>query len=351
VGTVLAATAFVFRLPAGALVDRWNRRATLIVCDSGRAVNAAALAVVLALGHFVYAQILVVAFVEAALGVLFGPAETAALRRIVGPAQVREAAARNQSRSAVPGVLGPPVGGALLTAGRALPFAGDAVSYLVSLVCVASIRTPLGGGGSSLSLRRTLAGTVDGVRWVWGRPFLRSLLLWLLGTGFVFNSIGLLILVVARERGASPAALGGMFAITAAGGVAGALAAPAVVRRLPPRLVVVALGWLAAAATFALLAVDSAWAIGLLGAAAFLLVPAVNAIAFGAVSETADDDMQGRATSAAVQIATLATPLGPLAAGLLLGSLGARAALLVYAAALVALALAASTSRGLRSAV
>jgi hypothetical protein len=69
---VLAGTAFFLRLPAGVLADRWNRRAILIACDLGRALNAGLFAIALALGHFVFAHVLVVAFVEAALGVLAG---------------------------------------------------------------------------------------------------------------------------------------------------------------------------------------------------------------------------------------------------------------------------------------
>ena len=120
VGSVLSATAFFLRLPAGALVDRWNRRAILVACDLGRVVNAGGFALALALGHFWYPHVLLVAFVEASLGVLFGPAEAAAVRRVVGAERAREAIAANASRSAVPGVLGPPLGGVLLGAGRAL---------------------------------------------------------------------------------------------------------------------------------------------------------------------------------------------------------------------------------------
>jgi MFS family permease len=58
VGSELAGTAFVLRLPAGLFVDRWNRKRILIACDPGRAVASAAFAPMPALGHFVLAQVL-----------------------------------------------------------------------------------------------------------------------------------------------------------------------------------------------------------------------------------------------------------------------------------------------------
>jgi len=349
VGSVLAGTAFVLRLPAGVLVDRWNRRAILVVCDGARAVNAAAFALALALGHFFFAQVLVVAFFEAALGVLFGPAESAAVRRVVRPEQIREAVAQNQSRAAVSGVVGPPLGGALLAVARPMPFVADAVSYLVSLACIASVRTPLGVGGDDARDGGFLHRLSAGLRWIWPRPFLRTLLLWMLGMGVVFSGMGLVILVIARDHGASPAALGAMFAITGVGGALGALAAPAIVRRFRPVVVVSACGWLATAAAFGLLAVHSAYVLGGLGAAAFVLAPAVNAIAFGTIAEQATDELHGRATSAAIQIAALGGPLGPVLAGVLLGALGSPTVVIAYGCVLGALALAATATKGLRT--
>jgi MFS family permease len=169
VGSVLAGTTFFLRLQAGALVDRWNRKAILLVCDAGRALSAGALAVMLALGHFFFLQVLVVAFLDGAFGVLFGPAESAAVKRVVARAQVRDAVARNQSRMQLAGLVGPPIGGVLLDAGRALPFVADAASYLVSLggvLCVRSSLQVLRGrrrsGGSAPSCWTAWAGSGGG---------------------------------------------------------------------------------------------------------------------------------------------------------------------------------------------
>jgi MFS family permease len=349
VGSVLAATAFFLRLPAGVLVDRWNRRTILIACDLGRAVNALAFGLVLAAGHFYYPQVLLVAFVEAALGVLFGPAESAAVRRVVRPEQVREAVAANQSRGAVPGVIGPPLGGVLLTAGRAAPFLADAVSYLVSLACVASVRSELQERRSDAPRRRPAEELFDGLRWIWAHRFLRTFLLLFTGFGLAFSSIGLIVLVLARDGGASPTQIGLMFGITSAGGVLGALAAPRLVRRLSPLACIVAFAWIATAAIFSLAFVHSPYAYGAAGAIAFFFAPSLNAIAFGIVAEDAPDALQGRVTSAAIQIASLAGPIAPLAAGVLIDRVGAKQLALGYGCLLAVLACIASLAGSLRA--
>jgi predicted MFS family arabinose efflux permease len=350
VGTVLAGTAFVLRLPAGAFVDRLPRKRILVLCDLGRVLNSAAFAAALALGHFWYPHVLVVAFVEAALGVLFGPAETAAVRRVVGAERVREAVAVNASRTSLPGVLGPPLGGVLLAAGRALPFVADAASYAASLACVLSVRTPLGpdrtGSGPA---GRPLAQVLEGIRWLFRDAFLRTTLLLVMGFGLALGSIGLVLLVLARDLGAGSAEIGLMYAITGAGSLLGAFATPRVVRSVRPYALVLLFAWLATAATLSLTLLDSAIAFGMVGAVPFFFVPPLNAVLFGRIAERAPDELQGRATSAGIQVASLLGPIGPVAAGALIGGLGARHAALGYGCLLAALAASATLSRSLRA--
>jgi len=276
--------------------------------------------------------------------VFFGPAESAAVRRVVARDQIREAVAANASRTAVPGLIGPPLGGALFAASRALPFVADAVSYLISLACVCSLRTPLQERRSGADERHPVPELLDGFRWIMRHRLLRWLLGWFSGAGVVFNSLGLVIIVLARSHGASPGELGVMFAISAAGGVLGALATPRLLRFMQPYPLVTTFAWLSTTATFALLLLHSPYVIGLAGAAAFLLVPAVNALTFAVIADEAPDELQGRVTSAAIQVANLGAPLGPLLAGTLISITSTGHAIALYGCAMLLLAILASGS-------
>jgi len=345
VGSVLTATTFFLRLPLGALTDRWDRKRIMIACDAGRAAGSASLALALAFGRFHLWHVLIVAFLEGSLGTLFGPAESAAVRRVVAPEQRREAVALNQSRAQLPGLVGPPLGGVLLSTSRALPFVADAISYLVSLIAVLFIRTPLRDPPSEHDDTRSI---FEGIRWLWRRPFLRALLLWMGLGALAFGGIGLVILVLARSRGASSFELGVMFSIVGAGMVAGALATPRLIKQYSGRTLVVTSAWILPAAWFLLLPTHSPYLIGLLGAIASFLGPAVGAVLFSTIATEAPDHLQGRTTAGAIQISSMPAPIAPLAAGLLLGALGSKQTVMIYGAFLLGLAVLATTSRGLK---
>jgi predicted MFS family arabinose efflux permease len=344
VTSVLYATTFALRLPAGAFVDRVDRKRVLVVCDAGRALSSGSLALALALGHFWLAHVLVVALIEGSLGTLFGPAESAAVRLVVAPEQRREAVAHNQARGQLPALVGPPVGGALLAVGRSLPFLADAISYLASLAAVLLVRTPL----REPSHEEETRGIFDGIQWLWRRTFVRALLIWLSVTTLAFGGMGIVILVDARGLGASPGELGLMFAITAAGSLVGALASARLLRALAPHVVVGLAFWALALATLLLLAVNSPYLIGVVGAAAFFFVPSVNALLFSTIAAEVPDRLQGRAIAGAIQIAGLPAPVAPLLAGAALGILGTRHTLLVYGVFFTVVAVGASASRGMR---
>src|SRR5712691_7465359 len=85
-------------LPAGALVDRWNRNHVMLAADAGRALAIGSVAVWLVVGRPPIAWLAVVSFVEGALFVFFQLAESAALPHIVPKEQLPLAIAQNQAR-------------------------------------------------------------------------------------------------------------------------------------------------------------------------------------------------------------------------------------------------------------
>ncbi|MCP3804637.1 MFS transporter [Allokutzneria sp. A3M-2-11 16] len=336
VAAVSAATAFALRLPAGAWVDRCDRRRVMVLSDAVRALALTSLLIVDMADALTLPHILACAAVESAFGVLFGPAEAAALHRIVPADEVRLAVARNQARSHLAGLLGPSLGAVLISAGRGLPFAADAISYALSLVCVLSLRTPL----PAPRRRRARGG---GLHWLWRDRFLRFAVPWCGAACAVFSSIGIVVLVLVQQGGATTVQTGATFSITAAGGVLGAVLAPWLQRRLAPARTLVVFGWVAATVTPLLLVTDSPYLIGGIGALAFLMAPAVNAVIFGHITATAPDELQGRAHAAAMQVIMFLTPVSPLLAGLLLDSVGPGATVCAYAAILLLLAVTATS--------
>src|SRR5947209_7686412 len=53
----------LFGLPAGALVDRWNRKRVMILCDTGRALALGSIPIAFALGHLTTLQLYIVSFI------------------------------------------------------------------------------------------------------------------------------------------------------------------------------------------------------------------------------------------------------------------------------------------------
>lgn len=47
----------LFILPAGAMVDRWNRKRVMILCDAGRAIALGSIPIALLLGHLTILQL------------------------------------------------------------------------------------------------------------------------------------------------------------------------------------------------------------------------------------------------------------------------------------------------------
>src|SRR5258706_12943667 len=88
VAALRALPATLFSLLAGVLVDRWDRKRVMLVCDTERALSLASIPVAYALGHLTIWQLYITAFLEGTLMIVFTLAKTAAVSQVVTRTQL-----------------------------------------------------------------------------------------------------------------------------------------------------------------------------------------------------------------------------------------------------------------------
>jgi MFS family permease len=338
-------------LPGGAWVDRWDRRRTMVACELGRAVALGSVAVTAVLGgvHAVgVAQLAAVAFVEGSLFVLFDLAEGAALPRLVTPEQVPTAVAWNQARTQGADLVGQPVGGVLFAVAPGLPFAVDAVSYLLSGGAIAAIRTRLQGERAE-STERLRTRIAEGVRFVARSAYLRETVAIVGWMNLVFNGAFLALIVRAKDLGGSSTQIGFLLAAYGAGGILGALVAPALHRRVPGRTLLVGIAWIWAAISVALAGPTSLLGLAVLVFVMNLFGAPFNVVITARLYELVPEDLLGRVRSVVKIVAWGTIPVGTLLGGLLADGLGARTALLAIGLGMVPIAVVSTLSPGMRS--
>jgi MFS family permease len=231
VAALRALPATLFSLLAGVLVDRWDRKWLMLVCDAGRALSLASIPVAYTLGHLTIWQLSMTAFLEGTLMIVFKLAKTATVPQVVTRAQLTTAVAQEEFVEGTTALFGPSLSGVLYTLGAMFPFLTDALSYLISIVTLVLIRTPFQRERASTG-RNVWAEIAEGVLWVWHQPFLLTMTL-LMGAGaFVFSGNALIIIILAQQQHASAVIIGLIFAVGGVGSILGSWLSPRLEHRL-----------------------------------------------------------------------------------------------------------------------
>jgi hypothetical protein len=226
-----ALPAALFSLFAGVLVDRWNRKWVMLVCDAGRALSLASIPVAYALGHLTIAQLYITAFLEGILLILFDLAKTAAVSQVVTRAQLSTAVAQDEFVEGTTELFGPSLSGALYTLNAMFPFIADAISYLISIVTLLLIRTPFQHERKPVR-RKVWVEIREGMSWLWHQPFILTMSL-LMGAGaFVFSGRVLIIIILVQQQHAPAVVIGLIFAVSGIGSILGSVLAPRLEHRL-----------------------------------------------------------------------------------------------------------------------
>lgn len=330
---------FLFALPAGALVDRWNRKRVMIVCDAVQVVAMASIPIALAFGRLSMIHLYLVALSQGTCFVFFWLARLAALPRVVPREQLPAAVAQNEVAESTVTLLSPPLGGVIFSLGRALPFIGDAISYAVSVISLSFIRVPFQGERqpkSAQTPRHLIAEMLVGLRWLWHSPLIRFM-------SFVYAGFALSggyelgVIVLATERHATPFIIGLIFAAGGVGGLLGALIAPRIQRRFRFGQIIPALQWGYPLANILFVLAPNPLLMALIEAGSMAVDQVYDVVWPSYRMAMIPDELQGRVTSAYRMIFSSMGPVGAALAGILIQQIGATGELLLMAAFLVAL--------------
>ncbi len=337
-------------LPAGALVDRWDPRRVMLVCDTGRALALASVPIALALGHLSLVQLCVVTVVEGTLFVFFNQAESNCLVRVVTKEQLSAAVAQNESVYGISGLLGPSLGGLLYSIGQGIPFLTNAVTYALSVVALLLLRSDVRPAprpdGPAPHLGREI---LEGLRWLYAHQVIRFLAV-LTGTLMCCCAGWALILIVlAQHLGATPWTIGLLTGTAGAGSVLGSLLTVRMQKRFKFGPLMIGSAWIWALTWLLFAWTPTLAALGLVTALSSVIVPIYLTTQYAYRLKQIPDHLQGRVNSVFRLIAFGSGPIGLALTGVLLQKLGPAMTVLITFAPQIALCFAATFHRPLRA--
>jgi MFS family permease len=327
----------LFSLPAGALIDRWNRKRVMMICDAFRALNSASIPLAIFLDGLTVWQLLINAFIEGCFFVFFNIAEVAALPRVVEKRQLPQASAQNEGGGIAAGLVGPPLGTLLFqTVSRAFPFLLDAVSYAFSVASLAFIKTEFQGERHKEE-RHLLVEIREGLSWLWNQPLIRFMAFLTGGLNLVNSGTFLILIVLAKELGAEDYQIGFMVSIGALGGILGAVVGGTIQKRFTFGQVIITTGWIATIIYGFYIFAPNFIILGILMALSWMIGPIYNVVQFSYRLALIPERLLGRVNSTFRLLAFGFQPVGAAMSGILLSAIGTTNTLLVNLVILILL--------------
>lgn len=309
---VQTASGLGLRLPFGALLDRWDRRRTMLLADLGRGV----LTLVIPLTAAFHGPVPLVLFAVAVPLSVFSTFFSAGFGAITPSLVEKESVARAyglvEGAESLAWVGGPIVAGLLMTTfGAANALIVDGVSFLVSAAGLAVIRVPRSEARDEPGAERKSLwhNVLEGLRFLISNPPLRRVVIsWTLYGAVGYGAVPGLLYVGSHGGTTGPAVASLAVAAYAGGSVLGTLAAG---WRQP------ASPWLAISACLLIIALGAALVAGglavtiLVGAVLFGLGEGFFLVVYLALqADVTPDALMGRITSATSLLSSLAVAVG-----------------------------------------
>ena len=330
----------VVALPAGALVDRWNRRTTMLAANSVRAAVLAAVALVALSGHgsiwVLYAAAILIGCSE----VFYDTTAQSILPMLVPRTELQRANGRLYAvELTTNSFVGPPLGGAVAAAGVAIAFGTPAALWVVAILVLVWLR-------GSFRVARTektslVADVGEGLRFLWRRPVLRTMAIMVGASNLAWTAAGSILVLFAvgttsTLRLTDPQ-YGVLLTTLAVGSVVGAVGANWFVERVG-RTAGLALSLVTSAIGIGAPAISgNVWVIGAAFAVSGVGVSMWNVITVSLRQRLTPDRLLGRLNSAYRLLAWGTMPIGAALGGALGEAFGLRTVFVVGTALCLAL--------------
>ncbi|GAB1544780.1 hypothetical protein NUACC21_74560 [Scytonema sp. NUACC21] len=302
---------------AGALVDRWNRRWTMLLSDCGAGLTTLALALMLFVGRLEVWHIYLATFVSSICSAFQSPAYVAATTLLVPKQHLARASGLIHLGRSVGQLISPVLAGVLVVT---IQIRGvillDFATFLFALLTLLSIRfseakmTATADAGENSLLREVAYGW----SYVTARPGLLALLIFLAASNFVMGAVEVLATPLVLSF-ASAAVLGTVLSIAGCGMLVGSLVLST--WGGPQRLIKSVFGFMLLGG-LSIMVAGLRPSPSLFAVAAFLFffgLPIINGSSQVILQRKVPPDVQGRVFALTGAIASSSLPLAYLIAG------------------------------------
>lgn len=314
----------LFAIPAGALVDRMDRRRAMSVANLLRAGVVGALVMAIAIDQVSLVLLYVLTFVLGVAETVYDSAARAMLPQVVRRDQLDRGNGPLASAEVVTqAFLAAPIGSFLFAWLVITPFVGSAAVYLLAALLILSITGNLRpireepAAGGQTTIRTEIR---EGLRWLREHKLLRGLAV-IVGLTAATEAMAssLLVLYVVDSLGV-PERLFGLFLVSAGvGGLLGGLGAPPIAAKLGRIATIVLSSAITSAATLGMGLTRNVWVGAVLFGLVALAISVFNVLVISLRQALIPERLFGRVQGAYRTLVWGLIPLGALIGGLLAG--------------------------------
>ena len=338
-------------LGVGVLIDRAGRRRLLHLANFSRAAMFALLTTLVITDATSLAALYAVYAVMGIVETVSDGAASAVLPQVVGPRDLDRANAQIAgTQTVLDEFVGPPLGGFLFALAAFAPSAVTAAAFVVAALAYVRLRGSYAVAPSEDQRSRAgvLASIREGAAWTWHHRLVRLLVVvGALASVAYMIPFSYLVLYATVELGLSPAGYGLLLSFSALGGLAGALIAARLRRRLGYGWTIVA-ALTVGALSFFVLSLTTHLVVVSIALATYTAHAVVWSVMASSVRQRATPAaIMGRAGSVARLLSLSGLAAGAAAGGLLASSFGYRVPFAVAGALFAVAALACALQVGL----